>query len=87
RHALCRQPPDQRPIFQSDHSPIVECSLFTATTVQFSTAADSRVHRRITYVGEEVRGTPGPTRYHPSLSATGEKAALVVIRLTVGGYR
>ncbi|WP_344444617.1 hypothetical protein, partial [Herbiconiux moechotypicola] len=40
RHTLRRQPPDQRPILQSDHSPIVECSLFTATTVQFSTAAD-----------------------------------------------
>lgn len=28
RHPLRRQPPDQRPIFQSDHTPIVECSLF-----------------------------------------------------------
>jgi hypothetical protein len=26
--------------FQNDHSPIVECSLFTAETVQFSSAAD-----------------------------------------------
>ena len=28
RHTLRRQPPDQCPIFQSDHTPIVECSLF-----------------------------------------------------------
>lgn len=28
RHALAGQPPDQRPVLQSDHSPIVECSLF-----------------------------------------------------------
>jgi APA family basic amino acid/polyamine antiporter len=28
RHTLRSQSPDQRPIFQSDHSPIVECSLF-----------------------------------------------------------
>ena len=40
RHALRRQPPDQRPVLQSDHSPIVECSLFTAETVQFSSAVD-----------------------------------------------
>ena len=28
RHPLRRQPPDQRPVLQSDHTPIVECSLF-----------------------------------------------------------
>lgn len=37
---IIRQVPDQRPVL-SDHSPIVECSLFTAETVQFSSAADS----------------------------------------------
>jgi len=42
RHALRSKPPDQRPVFQSDHSPIVECSLFTAETVQFSSAADTQ---------------------------------------------
>ena len=41
RHPLRRQPPDQRPVLQSDHSPIVECSLFTAESVQFSSAADT----------------------------------------------
>ena len=41
RHPLSSQPPDQRPVLQSDHSPIVECSLFTAETVQFSSAADT----------------------------------------------
>ena len=28
RHALRGQPPNQRPVLQSDHTPIVECSLF-----------------------------------------------------------
>ena len=42
RHALRSKPPDQRPVFQSDHSPIVECSPFTAETVQFSSAVDIR---------------------------------------------
>ena len=41
RHTLRSQPSDQRPVLQSDHSPIVECSLFTAESVQFSSAADS----------------------------------------------
>ena len=34
---------DQRPVLQSDHTPIVECSLFTAETVQFSSAADKEI--------------------------------------------
>ena len=41
RHPFRSQPPDQRPVLQSDHTPIVECSLFTAETVQFSSAVDS----------------------------------------------
>ena len=43
RHALRSQPPDQRPVLQSDHTPIVECSLFTAETVQFSRAVDTLI--------------------------------------------
>ncbi|WP_212743158.1 substrate-binding domain-containing protein, partial [Microbacterium sp. 2FI] len=39
---LRSQPPDQRPVLQSDHSPIVECSLFTAETDQFSSVVDMR---------------------------------------------
>ena len=44
RHPIGSQPPDQRPVLQSDHTPIVECSLFTAETVQFSSAADTKPH-------------------------------------------
>ncbi len=41
RLTLRSQPPDQCPVLQGDHSPIVvECSLFTVETVQFSTVAD-----------------------------------------------
>ena len=44
RHTLRRQPPDQRPVLQSDHTPIVESVHFSsAVTVQFSTAADMDV--------------------------------------------
>ncbi len=42
RHPLRGKPPDQRPILQSDHSPIaVACSLFTGKTVQFSSGVDN----------------------------------------------
>ena len=42
RLTLRSQPPDQCPVLQGDHSPIVvECSLFTVETVQFSTVADT----------------------------------------------
>lgn len=40
RHAFRSQSSGQRPVLQSDHTPIVECRLFAAETVQFSSAAD-----------------------------------------------
>jgi hypothetical protein len=42
RLTLRSKPPDQRPILQSDHSPIVlECPLFTGESVQFSSGVDT----------------------------------------------
>ena len=59
RHPLRSQPPDQRPVLQSDHSPIVECSLFTAETVQFSSAAD-RPHNPWVVGSSPTRPTRAP---------------------------
>jgi hypothetical protein len=44
RHPLSSQPPDQRPVLQSDHSPIVECSLLTAESVQFRAPPTAETH-------------------------------------------
>jgi len=64
RHALPSEPPDQRPVLQSDHTPIVECSLFTAETVQFSSAANSALLTAI---------DRGPTRKFPSAGRFGDR--------------
>jgi hypothetical protein len=47
----------KRPVLQNDHSPIVECSLFTAESVQFSSAAD-RGHRSVVADGSDSVGRP-----------------------------
>ncbi|WP_212743188.1 hypothetical protein, partial [Microbacterium sp. 2FI] len=51
---LRSQPPDQRPVLQSDHSPIVECSLFTAETDQFSSVVDTPKFPSPSELGGEV---------------------------------
>ena len=68
RHTLRGKPPDQCPVFQSDHSPIVvECSLFTVESVQFSSVADTAVG--------EIAGSdatlPQSTNWDPARGRTG----------------
>ena len=43
RHPLRRQPPDQRPVLQSDHSPIVECTV-RASRLSSSRASPPEQH-------------------------------------------
>ena len=54
RHPLRGQPPNQRPVLQSDHTPIVECSLFDRQDC----SATKRRLRDVRVVSSRISATP-----------------------------